>query len=609
MTSGRVSPAGQQLRGAIDSGDTDDILGKVYDVGIIKRVIGYLGDVKWHLLIGAAGIILRTASNLVTPLLVAMATNRIVDGNIDGLTIAALAYLGVLALVWFAQYLETLHLSYTAQGILFKMRTGMFSHLHEMSLSFFDNNKIGKLMSRVQNDVDQLQMLVSQNIIMVGVNSITLIGILVIMLTVNWQLALLSLSTLPVLVIIVIIWQRYARRAFILARKAIAMVNDNLQESISGVRVTQNLSREKENVKQFDAVNKANLDANKKAALLQALINPLTQILTDSSYVIVLIFGGFQVLEGNMEVGFLLAFLLYIQRIGQPIQQLATMYTDIQRAMASGSRIFELLDVQPEIKDSSDAPELKEAKGEIEFKDVSFNYIPGSEILHSLNLKIVPGETVAIAGRTGAGKSSIASLISRFYEVSSGEIMLDGRNISSLTQNSLRKQIGFVPQDPFLFSGSIEENILDGKLDASHDDVINAARASGAHDIISRMENGYETQVGERGGSLSPGQRQLICLARAILADPAILILDEATANIDTNTERIIQQSLSKVAEGRTCIIIAHRLSTITGVDRIIVLEHGNIVETGNHRELMDKKGLYYNMFETLSRTGEEEEG
>ncbi len=603
-----VSPGGQQLRGAIDSGDVDDILGKVYDVGIIKRVLGYIGAVKWHLAIGAIGIILRTAANLVTPLLVAMATNRIVDGNLDGLTIAVLLYLGVLAVVWFAQYLETLHLSYTAQGILLKMRTSMFSHLHEMSLSFFDHNKIGKLMSRVQNDVDQLQMLVSQNIVMVGVNSITLIGIMIIMLTINWQLALLSLSTLPVLVIIVIIWQKYARKAFILARKAIAMVNDNLQESISGVRVTQNLSREQENVKQFDAVNKANLEANKKSALLQALINPLTQILTDSSYVIVLIFGGFQVLNGEMPVGFLLAFLLYIQRIGQPIQQLATMYTEIQRAMASGARIFELIDVQPEIEDSVGAKKIVEAKGEIEFKNVNFSYIPGSEIIHSLNLKINAGEMVAIAGRTGAGKSSIASLINRFYEVTNGEITLDGVSISNITQDSLRKQIGLVPQDPFLFSGTIEENIKDGKLDASHDQVVDAARIAGAHDIISRMENGYDTVVGERGGSLSPGQRQLVCLARAILSDPAILILDEATANIDTNTEKIIQQSLYELAKGRTCIIIAHRLSTITDVDRIIVLEHGNIVETGNHWELMAKKGLYYNMFETLSRTGEDEE-
>lgn len=605
MYSGGGPAGGQTLRGAIDAGDTDEILGKVYDHGIIKRLTGYLAEVKWHLIIGGVGIIMRTAANLVTPLLVAWATNRIVEGNVRGLTIAALVYLGILLLIWGAQYLETLHLSYTAQGILFKMRTKMFSHLQDLSLSFFDHNKVGKIMSRVQNDVDQLQNLVSQNIIMVGVNLVTLIGIAVIMFVLNWRLALLALCTLPVLVIVVIIWQKYARRAFILARKAIAMVNDNLQESISGVRVTQNLSREAENVRQFDAVNKANLDANKKAALLQGLIMPVTQMLTDGSYVIVLIFGGFQVLEGTMPVGFLLAFLLYIQRIGQPIQQLATMYTEIQRAMASGARIFELIDVQPEIEDSPQSIELPPVKGEVKFNKVGFAYEPGLEILHDIDFTIKPGETVAIAGRTGAGKSSIASLIDRFYEVDRGEILLDGYNVVAVTQQSLRRQIGFVPQDPFLFSGSIEDNIRDGNLEASHEEIIEAAMAAGAHDIISRMEHGYDTQVGERGGNLSPGQRQLICLARAILANPAALILDEATASVDTNTERIIQKSLSRVAKGRTCIIIAHRLSTVTNVDRIMVLEHGRIVETGSHRELMGKQGIYYHMYETSSRKSE----
>lgn len=461
-------------------------------------------------------------------------------------------------------------------------------------------------MSRVQNDVDQLQNLVSQNIIMVAVNLVTLIGIAVIMFVLNWQLALLSFATMPVLVTIVIIWQKYARRAFILARQAIAMVNDNLQESISGVRVTQNLSRESENVRQFDAVNKANLEANKKAALLQAVIMPATQMLTDGSYVIVLIFGGFQVLEGTMPVGFLLAFLLYIQRIGQPIQQLATMYTEIQRAMASGARIFELLDVQPQIEDSPASIELPAVKGEVSFHNVSFGYEPGSEILHDISFTIKPGEIVAIAGRTGAGKSSIASLISRYYEVNSGEITIDGYDVTAVTQESLRKQIGFVPQDPFLFSGTIVENILDGNLEASHEEIIEAAKAAGVHNTIISLEKGYDTQVGERGGNLSPGQRQLVCLARATLANPAILILDEATSNVDTNMERIIQQSFNHVAKGRTCIVIAHRLSTITHTDFIIVLEHGNLVETGSHRELMKRRGIYYHLYETLRRDPDE---
>jgi ABC-type multidrug transport system fused ATPase/permease subunit len=603
-SSGPVPPGGgQQLRSAIDAGDNDEILGKVYDSKLISRLTEYVGQVKKYLFLGATGVIIRTVANLVTPLLVALATNRIVAHNVDGLTIASLLYLGVLVAIWGAQYLETLYLSYAGQGILLRLRTRMFSHLQDLSLGFFDRNKVGKIMSRVQNDVDQLQTLMTQDFINVAVNAVTLIGIAVIMIVIDWRLALLALSTLPILIVVMIIWQTYARRTFVQARKTIAVVNDNLQESISGVRVTQSLSREKVNIKQFDAINKANLDANKKAAKLQGFIMPVTQMLTDTSYVIVLVYGGFQVLDDKLAVGFLLAFLLYIQRLATPVQQLATIYTQIQQAMASGGRIFELLGIVPDIQDSPAAVELPRGKGEVTFKKVSFSYQPGTEVLHDIDLRIKPGQTMAIAGRTGAGKSSIASLVARFYEPSSGEILIDGRNIDSITQQSLHKQIGFVPQDPFLFSGSIEDNIRDGRLDADRDAVVSAAKAAGVHDFISHLGNGYQTMVGERGMNLSAGQRQLVCLARAGLADPPILILDEATSNVDTNTERIIQESLRRIGKGRTCIIIAHRLSTITEADCITVLEHGRIAEQGSHRELMEKKGLYYQMFETMSQT------
>jgi ABC-type multidrug transport system fused ATPase/permease subunit len=525
------------------------------------------------------------------------------------MTIAALIYLGVLFVILAAQYFETLHLSYAGQGILFRIRTRMFGHLHTLSMSFFDRNKVGKIMSRVQNDVDQLQTLFSTDFITIAVNLVTVIGIAAIMIVLNWRLALLALSTLPVLVAIVIVWQIYARQAFVQARKAMAVVNDNLQESISGVRVTKSLSREAANVKQFDTINKANLDANKKAAKLQGFIMPVTQMLTDSSYVLVLVFGGFQVLDGTMPVGFLLAFLLYIQRLSTPVQQIATLYTEIQRAMASGVRILELIDVEADIKDKPEAVDLPPLKGEIEFRKVGFAYQPGAEILHNIDFTIKPGETVAIAGKTGAGKSSIAGLIDRFYEVSSGEVLVDGRNVASVTQRSLRRQIGFVPQDPFLFSGSIEDNILDGRLDASHDEVVEAAKTAGVHDFIAHLDAGYKTTVGERGGNLSAGQRQLVCFARAILANPRILILDEATSSVDTNTERIMQDALHRVARGRTCVIIAHRLSTVTNADRITVLEMGRIVEAGSHQELMQKRGLYYQMFESMSAAPEPSSG
>ena len=385
FSGGGPGPMGGQQRGSsIDPGD-GEALGKVYDQGIVKRLGEFLSPVKWHIVIGATGVIIRTVANLVTPLLVGVATDRIVAGNFSGLTITVLIYLAVLLLMCGAQYFETFHLSYAGQGILFRMRTKMFSHLHTLSLSFFDHNKVGKLMSRVQNDVDQLQTLFTSDFITVAVNLVTLIGIAGIMIVLNWSLALLALSTLPVLVAVMVVWQMYARRAFLQTRKAMAAVNDNLQESISGVRVTKSLSREATNVKQFDTINKANLDANKRAAKLQGAIMPVTQMLTDSSYVLVLVFGGFQVLDGTMPVGFLLAFLLYIQRLATPVQQVATLYTQIQLAMASGARILELIDVEPEIKDAPQAVDLPPLKGEIEFRKVGFAYQPGSEVLHDID--------------------------------------------------------------------------------------------------------------------------------------------------------------------------------------------------------------------------------
>ncbi len=589
---------GSQSRSGFDE---DEVLSKVYDNRVIARLPKYLSPVKSWLALGAGGMVVRSLATLAGPYLVALAIDRLQTGNLGGLNIIVIVFIGAALLVWAGQYIETLFLAYAGQAILFRLRTEMFDHLHRLSLSFFDHNKVGKLMSRVQNDVQQLQQLLTSGILNIMTSALTLVGIAVVMIIMDTRLALLTLTVVPALGIAIFIWQKYARRTFIKVRRAIAVVNAQLQEGISGVRVIQSLSREEVNLEQFNAVNKANLDANIEATRMTAIMMPIVEILTAVAYSLVIVFGGYQVLSGQMGVGILLGFLLYVQRFFAPVLELTMQYTELQRAMASGVRIFELLDIEPKIQDSPQAIELPPVKGEIKFHQVSFGYQPGVEVLHDIDLVVNPGETVAIVGRTGAGKSSLANLIARFYEVEAGEVTVDGYNVASVTQNSLRQQIGIVPQDPFLFSGSIEDNIRYRNMEASHQDVVKAAKMVGAHEFITHLEGGYDAPVGERGGNLSTGQRQLICLTRVILANPPIMILDEATSSVDTNTERLMQKSLRRLIKGHTNLIIAHRLSTVTNADRIIVLEQGRIAEIGSHQELLAKQGLYYNMFQSLS--------
>ncbi|MBN2238183.1 MAG: ABC transporter ATP-binding protein [Dehalococcoidales bacterium] len=592
---------GGRLHGAGDL-DEQDVLGSVVDFEIYKRMGKYIGPVKGWMFLGAIGMFLRTVAQLATPYLIKIATDSYIQtGNTTGLGIVALILVGISLVLWGGEYMSILYLTYAGQSMLYRMRNDMFDHLHELSLTFFNHNKVGKLMSRVQNDINQLQEVLTNGVLNMLTSIITLVGIAVIMITMNWQLALLTLVVVPILAIIVFIWQKFARKAFVRVRRAIAEVNDQLQEGISGVRAVQSLSREEENMSQFDNLNREHLNANIQAARLQAFMMPIVQIMTAIAYGLLIIYGGHQVMDGAMQVGVLLAFIMYIQRFFEPIMQLTQQYTMLQRAMASGERIFELLDVEPDITSAPNAIEMPDIKGDIEFDHIRFSYEPGVEVLHDINLKVNPGETIAVVGHTGAGKSSLMNLVPRLFDIDDGQIILDGYDIKSVTLESLRRQVGIVPQDAFLFSGTIEDNIRYGKLDATREEIINAAKAAGVHEAISRMDKGYDTPVGERGGNLSAGQRQLTCLARAILADPPILIMDEATSNVDTNTERIMQDALKRLAKGRTCLIIAHRLSTITSADRIIALDSGRIVESGTHKELLEQEGLYYHMFQTLS--------
>jgi ABC-type multidrug transport system fused ATPase/permease subunit len=582
--------------------DSDEVLGKVYDNRVVARLPKYLAPVKGWIGLGFVGIILHTLSVVALPLMVGIATNDMIKGDFRALSIIAIIYLAILLFQWIGQYLETLYLAYAGQSIIYRMRTEMFEHLHRLSMSFFDTHQVGKLMSRVQNDVYQIQELLTQGIFQLLTSLLTLVGITIVMLVINWKLALITLTVTPVLGITIIIWQRYARKAFTNVRRAIAVVNSQLQEDISGVRVVQSLSRENENLEQFDEVNRAHLNANVVAVRLEGLMMPLVNLLTGIAFGIVIIMGGFQVIDGVMEAGFLLSFLLFVQRFFEPIMMLAMQYTQLQRAMASGARIFELMDIEPDIQDKPDAVELPSIKGEVSFNNVNFGYEEDKDVLHDINLTVKPGETVAIVGQTGSGKSSLVNLAARFYEVEKGTVTVDGYDVRDVTQQSLRQQIGIVPQDPILFSGTIKDNIKYGKPEATDEEVIEVAKTVGAHAFISRLKNGYETPVGQRGHNLSAGQRQLICLARAVLSDPRILILDEATSNVDTHTERIMQRALRRISKERTTLTIAHRLSTVTGASRIIVLKQGRIVEEGNHRELLAlKDGIYSHMYKTLS--------
>jgi ABC-type multidrug transport system fused ATPase/permease subunit len=585
------------LRRAEDLQD-DVVFGKVYDQKVVIRLVKYLKDYKVRFSLAVVSMIVFTATSVVMPWLVGFTIDEyIAKGNLSGLTLMFLAFVGNGLLNWGSQWLELLCMAYIGRGVLFTLRTQMFNHLQKLSLSFYDRHEVGRIMSRVQNDVTAIQEVVSAGILDIVADFLSLGAIIFMLCFMNLRLALITMTVIPVLVIILAVWQKYARNAFMRVRMAISVVNAGLQENISGARVIQSLSRENVNLERFDAMNEANLDANLQASRLAAGLLPATELLMGAATALVVIVGGIQALAGQLLVGQLVAFVIYVQRFFEPIRRLSMQYTELQRAMAGGQRIFEVLDTRPEIMDAPDATELPVIKGEINFENVSFEYVPGLEVLHDINLKIRPGETIAFVGPTGAGKSTMVSLVDRFYEITRGTLSIDGFDIKKVTQESLRRQISIVLQDPFLFSATAKENIRCGRADATDDEIMEAARVVGADQFIRRLENGYDTELHERGSNLSVGQRQLISFARAILSNPRILILDEATANVDTQTEIVIQNALKRLLEGRTSLVIAHRLSTIHDADRLVVLDDGKIAEIGNHRELLAKGGLYHKLY------------
>ena len=597
-------------------------------VGTLRRLLRYFRPYTWALLLVGVLLVLGSLIEVTVPYLLQIAVDQfivpqgtpppvwlawLIPSGIDllpGLARLMLFVLGIYVLRWLMMSTQSLMMNVVGQKVLLKMRTEILERIHALSLKFFDEREAGDLMSRLVNDTQVVNQVFSGGIVRLLSVSLSLFGIVVAMVGLRWDLALASFAILPVMILATSAFARRARKAFRRTRETIGDVSSELQENIAGVREVQAFARERANVAEFRQVNRANRDANVQAQTLTSAFSPALDVLSMVALALVLGYGGWLVVRGAATIGLIVAYMTYVQRFYRPIQMISSLWTQFQSAIAGAERIFELVDTKPEVVDAPDAVELPSVKGWVVFDHVDFAYKPEEPVLRDMLLKAEPGQTVALVGPTGAGKTSIVSLLMRFYDVGSGRIVVDGYDIRDVTQASLRQQMGVVLQDTFLFSTSVMENVRYGRLDATDEEVMEAARLANAHDFIMRLPEGYETNIGERGSNLSQGQRQLISIARAILCDPRILILDEATSSVDTRTELLIQAALDKLLRGRTSFVIAHRLSTIRNADKVLVLEEGEIIERGTHTSLMAARGRYHDLYMSQFRreTDEEEE-
>lgn len=587
-----------RYRGGFDAGDID-----LKDVNFknVPRLKEFVIPFKRYLL---AALILAISISLLStvgPLLVRRAIDQdIPAGDAEALARTALTYILVMVFIEVLRFSQQYIMSWTGQNMLYSMRRRLFLHLQDLGLDFYDRLQAGRIMSRVTSDVESLNQLISSGVLGMLSDLVTLVAIMVIMVRMNVKLAMVTLTVVPLLFIVVWSLRTRMTRAYHKVRRRVADINANLQESISGMRIVQAFSREDVNAEKFSDTNYQSFQAQVEAARLHALFHPLVDVIGALGSALIIYYGGLRMswLDPGVTVGTIVAFLNYMTRFFWPIRNLTEMYNLLLQAGVSSERVFEILDTRPNVEDRPDAMELDIIEGHVEFDEVVFGYNSELPVLHHVNIEAKPNETIALVGPTGAGKSSIINLLCRFYDVQGGRILVDGVDLRDVTLESLRRNLGIVLQDTFIFSGTVADNIRYGRLDATDEEVEEAARIVGAHDFISRLPEGYQTEVRERGSRLSVGQRQLLSFARALLANPRILILDEATSSVDAYTEFLIQQALEKLFEGRTSIVIAHRLSTIRNADRIYVIENGQVKEVGNHEELIAGDGLYKSLYE-----------